>query len=75
VSRPAVLKHLVVLEDAGLVARRRAGREVRYAARPERLAETAAALAAVAQSWDARLVALKRLAEDAPTHEGVTGGR
>jgi len=29
VSRPAVIKHLTVLDHAGLVSRRRAGREVR----------------------------------------------
>lgn len=64
VSRPAVIKHLTVLDRAGLVQRRRAGREVRYAARPARVAEAGQALTALAHAWDARLSALKRLAED-----------
>ena len=65
VSRPAVIKHLAVLDRAGLVERRRAGREVLYVARPQRIVEAADALASVAQAWDARLAALKRLAEAA----------
>jgi DNA-binding transcriptional ArsR family regulator len=64
VSRPAVIKHLAVLGRAGLVERRRVGREVVFAVRPEPLAETARWLASLASVWDARLAALKRLAED-----------
>jgi len=63
VSRPAVIKHLGVLDRAGLVESRRAGREVRYSVRPEPLAETAEWMAGLAARWDARLTALKRLAE------------
>ena len=37
VSQPAVSQHLAVLRQAGLVAERREGRYVRYAARPEGL--------------------------------------
>ncbi|HEU0300291.1 MAG TPA: metalloregulator ArsR/SmtB family transcription factor, partial [Longimicrobium sp.] len=37
VSRPAVIKHLNVLDRAGLVQGRRSGREVRYSVRTERL--------------------------------------
>ena len=47
VSRVAVVKHLAVLDRAGLVAARRAGREVRYTVRPERLGAAAADLAAL----------------------------
>jgi DNA-binding transcriptional ArsR family regulator len=63
VSRPAVIKHLNVLDRAGLVEGRRAGREVRFTVRPERLDATARWLAAVASQWDARLAAIKRIAE------------
>jgi len=63
VSRPAVIKHLGVLDRAGLVERRRLGREVRYAVRPDRLAQAAGGLARIAAEWDARLARLKRLAE------------
>jgi hypothetical protein len=45
------------------VRSRRAGREVRYAPRPERLEETARWMAGLAGEWDARLARLKRLAE------------
>lgn len=65
VSRPAVIKHLVVLDRAGLVERRRHGREVRYSVRPERLDATARRMAEVAAAWDRRLMAIKRLAEQA----------
>lgn len=64
VSRPAVIKHLNVLDRAGLVQGRRAGREVRYSVRPERLDATARWLAAVAAQWDPRLAAIKRIAEE-----------
>jgi DNA-binding transcriptional ArsR family regulator len=63
VSRPAVIKHLGVLDRAGLVESRRAGREVRFSVRPEPLAATAEWMAGLAARWDARLTALKRLAE------------
>lgn len=69
VSRVAVTKHLAVLDRAGLVIARRRGREVRYVVRPERLEATARWLAALASQWDARLAAIKRIAEsddDAP---------
>jgi hypothetical protein len=36
---------------------------VRYTVRPERLSATARRLAAIANEWDARLAAIKRLAE------------
>jgi DNA-binding transcriptional ArsR family regulator len=63
VSRVAVIKHLGVLDRAGLVQSRRQGREVRYTVRPERLTATARQLNAIAGEWDARLAAIKRLAE------------
>jgi DNA-binding transcriptional ArsR family regulator len=63
VSRPAVIKHLVVLDRAGLVEAQRRGRELRYSVRPEPLAATAEWMAGVAAGWDQRLSALKRLAE------------
>jgi len=63
VTRQAVAKHLAVLDRVGLVAGERRGREVRYAIRPERLDDAAAAMARVAALWDTRLVRIKRLAE------------
>ncbi|SEF15750.1 ArsR/SmtB family transcription factor [Jiangella alba] len=63
ISRPGVLKHLAVLERGDLVQKHRAGREVRYGVRPERLADTARWIEATATAWDHRLDALRRLAE------------
>ena len=65
VSRVAVVKHLAVLDRAGLVKARRRGREVRYVVRPDRLEATARMLSAIATEWDRRLAAIKRIAEEA----------
>jgi DNA-binding transcriptional ArsR family regulator len=64
VSRVAVIKHLAVLDRAGLVEAQRKGREVRYTVKPDRLTATARQLNAIAGEWDARLAAIKRLAEE-----------
>jgi DNA-binding transcriptional ArsR family regulator len=63
VTRQAVAKHLAVLDRAGLVEKRRDGREVRYAVRAERLDDAAQWMSQVAAEWDARLAAIKRIAE------------
>lgn len=64
-SRQAVSKHLAVLEEAGLVSRRKQGREVLYQVDADRLDQAARAMAELAAQWDRRLVAIKRLAEAA----------
>jgi ArsR family transcriptional regulator, cadmium/lead-responsive transcriptional repressor len=64
-SRQAVSKHLVVLEQVGLVSRRRQGREVLYQVEADRLDQAARAMAELAAHWDRRLNAIKRLAEAA----------
>ena len=66
VSRVAVVKHLAVLDRAGLVNSRRQGREVRYTVSTEALNDTARWMTALATQWDARLSAIKRLAEEGP---------
>jgi DNA-binding transcriptional ArsR family regulator len=63
VTRQAVTKQLAVLDRAGLVESRRSGREVRYAIRPQRLSAATRSLAQVATEWDARLSAIKQIAE------------
>ncbi|MFI6600596.1 ArsR/SmtB family transcription factor [Nonomuraea sp. NPDC050536] len=63
VSRQAVVKHLAVLDAAGLVSGRRVGREVRYAVRPAALDTTARWMATLAADWDRRLENIKRAAE------------
>jgi ArsR family transcriptional regulator, cadmium/lead-responsive transcriptional repressor len=65
VTRQAVAKHLAILDRAGLVEGRRRGREVRYAIRSEQLDVATRWMADVAARWDARLAAIKRLAESA----------
>jgi DNA-binding transcriptional ArsR family regulator len=64
-SRQAVAKHLVVLEEAGLVSRRKHGREVLYQVDAGRLGQATRAMADLAAQWDRRLTAIKRLAEAA----------
>jgi ArsR family transcriptional regulator, cadmium/lead-responsive transcriptional repressor len=64
-SRQAVSKHLAVLEQAGLVSRRKQGREVLYQVETGRVDQAAQAMAELAAQWDRRLGAIKRLAEAA----------
>jgi DNA-binding transcriptional ArsR family regulator len=63
VSRQAVVKHLAVLDRAGLVRGRRLGREVRYLLRPQPLDATARWMSDLAAEWDTRLRAIRRIAE------------
>lgn len=65
VSRQAVVKHLAVLDAAGLVSGGRVGREVRYAVQPAALDATAQWMATLAADWDRRLANIKRAAEAA----------
>jgi DNA-binding transcriptional ArsR family regulator len=60
VSRQAVAKHLGVLEEAGLVSARRAGRENRFSPTPAPLTEAISWMARVGGEWDDRLAALER---------------
>ena len=67
VTRQAVQKHLGTLASAGLVATRRAGREVLYRPTPAPMSEALAWMAEVGAQWDDRLAALERqLARRAP---------
>ena len=65
VSRQAVVKHLAVLDAAGLVESTKVGREVRFSVRPEALDATARWMAALAADWDRRLARIQRVAEAA----------
>ncbi|MEW2529049.1 metalloregulator ArsR/SmtB family transcription factor [Streptomyces sp. NPDC047071] len=65
VSRQAVVKHLAVLDSAGLVTGGRIGREVRYTVRPAALDVTARWMASLAADWDRRLARIKHIAEAA----------
>ena len=60
VTRQAVAKHLAVLEEAGLVEARRAGRERRFSPTPAPLGDAISWMASVGGEWDERLAALER---------------
>jgi DNA-binding transcriptional ArsR family regulator len=68
ISRQAVTKHLDVLDAARLIARERAGREVRYSLEAEGLEGASAWLAAVSARWEARLEKLRRYVEKGENH-------
>lgn len=55
ISLPATLKHVKVLEGAGLVTRTKRGRTVTVALRPEALADTEAWLHRTRSFWQTRL--------------------
>jgi DNA-binding transcriptional ArsR family regulator len=61
ISRQAVAKHLTLLDRAGLVSRRRSGREAIFELDPEGLGEAASWIEAVGTEWDGRLDELHRL--------------
>jgi DNA-binding transcriptional ArsR family regulator len=65
ITRQAVVKHLAVLDAAGLVDSVKVGREVRYAVRPDSLDTTSRWMTALAADWDRRLAKIKRFAETA----------
>lgn len=60
ISRQAVSKHLALLEEAGLVAPARSGREVRYRLSTPPLDAAVAWMEDVGDRWDERLAALDR---------------
>jgi DNA-binding transcriptional ArsR family regulator len=59
ISRQAVVKHLNTLAHAGLLERKRDGRDVRYRVTPEPLSDAVAWIADVGGQWDERLAALR----------------
>jgi DNA-binding transcriptional ArsR family regulator len=64
VSRQAIAKHLLVLQEVGLVEPVRVGREVRFRVIGTQLSETARQLDAVGAEWDRRLSVIKQIAEN-----------
>jgi DNA-binding transcriptional ArsR family regulator len=55
ISRQAIVKHLQVMADAGMVAPERDGRDVRYRATTECLAQAVSWLLTTGPAWDRRL--------------------
>lgn len=66
VTRQAVSKHLVVLEEAGLVTTSGATRRRRYRLTPRPLADAMGWMVDVGAEWDERLEALRRHVERRP---------
>ena len=59
ITRQGILKHLTLLEDAGLVTVYQAGREKRYVLTPEPLHELEDWIESIGTKWDERLLRLK----------------
>ena len=66
VTRQAIVKHLQVLEGAGLVKSEKRGREVLYLLQSQRLQEAQAYLEMIAAGWDEAIDRLKDLVEERP---------
>ncbi len=64
ITRQGILKHLDILEDAGLVAVHQAGREKRYSLTPEPLSELDEWIKELSAIWDKRLFRLKMFIEN-----------
>ena len=61
ITRQAIAKHISTLESAGLVTRQGAGREVRFAANPERLEDLGSWSARVNRQWQERIQRLTEM--------------
>jgi DNA-binding transcriptional ArsR family regulator len=75
ISLNSVSKHIVVLERAGLVRRRRAGREHLLSLDPAPLDRTAAWIESQRSLWIARLDALADVVEERPGANSKRRGR
>ena len=72
ITRQGVLKHLGILEQAGLVAGYRHGGERLYRLTPEPLAGLDQWIREITAHWDARLLRLKTFVESAEAAEQGT---
>ena len=64
ITRQGILKHLHVLEGAGLVAVYQEGREKRYFLTPQPLGELELWIKEISAKWDERLLRLKEFIEN-----------
>jgi len=67
ITRQAILKHLTILAEAGLVTVRQQGRDKQYTLTPEPLGEVEQWVKAISISWEARLLRLKVFLETEET--------
>ena len=63
ITRQGILKHLHILEEAGLVTVYQRGREKRYTLTPEPLTELEQWIKEIGARWDERLLRLKNFIE------------
>jgi len=66
ITRQGILKHLNILEDAGLVTVMQQGRDKRYTLTPEPLTELEQWIKTLNSKWDERLLRLKNFIENNP---------
>jgi DNA-binding transcriptional ArsR family regulator len=66
VTRQAIVKHLRVLEGAGLVRHAKSGREVLYALEARRLEQARSFLDRVSSGWDRAIERLRAHVEEPP---------
>jgi DNA-binding transcriptional ArsR family regulator len=64
VTRQAIVKHLQVLQKAGLVRPEKHGREVLYHLTEASIADAREFLNEIAASWDRAIARLRRIVED-----------
>jgi DNA-binding transcriptional ArsR family regulator len=64
ITRQGILKHLQILEEAGLVAVHQKGREKRYSLTPQPLSELEQWIKDITALWDQRLLRLKNFIEN-----------
>lgn len=55
ISRQAIVKHLQILEQAGLVSRQRVGKQIRFKVEAHQMAATGRWLVRMAQRWEPAL--------------------
>lgn len=67
ITRQAIVKHLQVLEDAGLVSHTKRGREVLYTVDPGRIDDARAFLDGISAGWDRAIERLRSLVEAGPS--------
>jgi len=71
ITRQAITKHLVTLEQAGLVTVHEMGRERRYVPRPEVLSTVTTWIGEISAQWDQRLAALRNYLLEEPSTSSV----
>ncbi len=64
ISRPGIIKHLNILEEAGLVKIHQQGRDKRYVLTPEPLTKLEQWIQEVTDTWESNLLRIKSIIED-----------